>query len=50
MGFKETLGKMIGIEEADETITVEEIEREKAKPALKIYNKFFIRYTFLIQL
>ena len=27
MGFKETLGKMIGIEEADETITVEEIER-----------------------
>lgn len=31
MGFKETLGKMIGIEEADETITVEEIEREKAK-------------------
>ncbi len=29
MGLKETLGKMIGIEEQDETITVEEIEREK---------------------
>ena len=29
MGFKETLGKMIGIEEdRDETITAEEIERE----------------------
>ncbi len=31
MGFKETLGKMIGIEEQDETITEEEIEREKEK-------------------
>ena len=29
MGLKETLGKMIGIEEQDETITEEEIEREK---------------------
>lgn len=29
MGFKETFGKMIGIEEEDETITEEEIEREK---------------------
>ena len=26
MGLKETLGKMIGIEEQDETITEEEIE------------------------
>ncbi len=41
MGLKETLGKMIGIEEQDETITVEEIEkakesikREEPKPAV----------------
>ena len=33
MGLKETLGKMIGIEEQDETITVEEIE--KAKESIK---------------
>ncbi len=46
MGFKETLGKMIGIEEdRDETITAEEIEREKAilkekefKPAAAPYK------------
>ena len=32
MGFKETLGKMIGIEgEPEETITAEEIEKEKAR-------------------
>lgn len=46
MGFKETLGKMIGIEgDPDETITAEEIEKEKArlkekefKPAAPAYK------------
>lgn len=31
MGLKETLGKIVGLEEADETITEEEIEKEKEK-------------------
>ena len=46
MGFKETLGKMIGIEgEPEETITAEEIEKENArlkekefKPAAPAYK------------
>lgn len=45
MGLKETLGKMIGIEEQDETITVDEIEKEKenlrreeSKPVMPTHN------------
>ncbi|MBQ6088430.1 MAG: cell division protein SepF [Firmicutes bacterium] len=31
MGFKETLGKLVGLEEQEDTITEEEIEKEKEK-------------------